>query len=116
MTQVGQEHQQPHAGLPLQLQAPRSVSWLEVSHLLRQIVRFGAVAAQSIPWACCSPFPRKSRWKSESLVQPNDTPPGSSVGSDRSSKRPPAEAGQQAQLRDPGLSSLDLLDSGLPWW
>jgi len=116
MTQMGQEHQQPHAGLPLQLQASRPVSWLEVSDLLRQIERFGAVATQSIPWACCSPFPRKSRWKSESLVQPNHTPPGSSVGSDRSSKRPQAEAGQQAQLRGPGLSSLDFLYRGLPWW
>lgn len=65
------------------VRAPRAVPWLEVFDPLRQMERFGAVAAQSIPWACSSPFPRKSRWKSESLVQPIHTPPCSSAGSQK---------------------------------
>ena len=77
----------PHWFSP-RMRAPRPVPWLEVFDPLRQTERFGAVAARSIPWACSSPFPRKSRWKSESLVQPIHTPPCSSAGSEKSSKYP----------------------------
>jgi len=92
---------------------PRPVPWLEVFDLLRQMEMCGAMAAQSIPWACSSPFPRKSRWKSESLVQPIHTPPCSSAGSEKSSKYPQVEARQQAWLKHHGPSSSDLLYRGL---